>query len=294
MSAAATIGLVTPNLNYAKSLARTLDSVLGQNYPRLDYLVIDDGSTDGSREILERYQQRGLRWEPGPQRGQYPALNHGLARVAGDILGWINSDDILLPWTLRTVAEIFTAFPEVEWVMGAPAVIQDDAVVEVAPVRPLLQEALALGLYSGGNWGLVQQESCFWRRGLWERAGALREDLAFAADFELWTRFAQHAELTTCSAVLGGFTVHATNRSRVNSDRYAADVAHVVDALAPSDRRRRRNLQRAHDRYLRWRRIPGVKGFVRRLDGLAGRDGPVLRRDVAANRFVLGRELVFP
>jgi glycosyltransferase involved in cell wall biosynthesis len=287
------ISLVTPNYNYGRTLARTLDSVLAQNYPALDYLVLDDGSTDDSVEILRR-RRGAFRWDRHANRGQYPTINRGFAETTGEIMGWINSDDILLPWTLQTVAEIFTAFPEVEWITGAPAVIQNDAIHEVGPTRPFAQTALRLGCYGGGSWGVVQQESTFWRRRLWERAGPLREDLRFAADFELWTRFARHAELAASATVLGGFTIHANNRSRVNRDRYAAEIAGVAAELSPADRAARARLQRGHERYLRWKPVLGVKGLVRRLGGLVDLDGQVIRRDVDANRFILARERVCP
>jgi len=288
------ISLVTPNLNYAQTLARTIDSVLDQGYPALDYVVMDGGSTDDSLRILQGYSSRKLRLQTNPDHGQYPVINQGFALTTGEIMGWVNSDDILLPWTLRTVAEIFSAFPDVDWIMGSPAVIQDDAIHEVAPPRPRARALLQLGLYAGGEWGLVQQESCFWRRRLWERAGPLREDLRFAADYELWTRFAQHAELIVCAALLGGFTIHGSNRSRVNGTRYRDDIARVVAGLPPSLQTQRARLERWYRIYSHCRPLTGLKGLVRRASGLAALDGPVVRRDFATRQYVLTRELVFP
>jgi hypothetical protein len=294
MSAPPRIALVTSNFNYGRTLAATIDSVLNQSYPNLDYLVLDDGSTDDSVTVLERYAGRDFRWVRDRSGSQYRTLNRGFAETTGEIMGWINSDDILLPWTLRTVGEIFTAFPDVEWIMGAPAVIQRGAVQEVSPTRPFAREALELGLYCGGNWGIVQQESCFWRRRLWDRAGPLRTDLGFAADFELWMRFARHAELHTCAALIGGFTLHSGNRSRVNASRYREDIERAIQTLTPAQRHRRAQLQRWHDRYLRHRWLPGLKGAIRRIGGLVALDGPVIRRDLVAERFVDQRERVCP
>src|SRR5262245_2697732 len=125
------ISLVTPNLNYGKFLDRTLSSVLDQRYPSLDYIVVDAGSTDESVDILKARATSGLRWKVIPGIGQYDSINYGFAHSSGEIMGWINSDDMQLPWTLRTVAAIFAQFPDVEWIVGAPSVIQDGAVQEI-------------------------------------------------------------------------------------------------------------------------------------------------------------------
>jgi glycosyltransferase involved in cell wall biosynthesis len=289
-----TISLVTPNLNYGRHLRRTITSVVDQNYPALDYVVIDGGSTDESVDILQTCTSPQLRWEYMPGVGQFASINHGFAKTDGEIMGWINSDDILLPWTLQTVGDIFTAFPEIDWIMGAPSVIQGDAIHEVAAARPFAQSALGLGLYGGGRWGIVQQESCFWRRRLWEKAGPLREDLRFAADFELWIRFARNVELATCTAVLGGFTIHGSNRSRVNGQRYTDEIAGVVASLPAEERNERERLDHWHARYERNRWLPGLKRLVRHVGRLASLDGPVIRRDVVGNCYVLAREAVCP
>jgi glycosyltransferase involved in cell wall biosynthesis len=288
------ISIVTPNLNYGKFLNRTLASVLDQDYPELEYFVIDGGSTDESLRVLESQASRGVRWQMVPKLGQYASINHGFASTSGKIMGWLNSDDMHLPWTLHTVAAIFEAFPDVDWIVGAPSVIQNGAVQEVASARPFSREALALGLYSGGPFGLVQQESCFWRRRLWDHAGPLSEKCGLAADFDLWMRFARRAELVACTMLLGGFSVHSANRSRVQRDRYGNDVASLVAALPAADRARRNILAQWHRRYDRWRSFIGIKGCIRRLGGLASHQGLVIRRDLDSERFVLTRECVFP
>jgi glycosyltransferase involved in cell wall biosynthesis len=288
------ISIVTPNLNYGKFLNRTLASVLDQGYPGLEYLIIDGGSTDESVRVIESQASRGLRWEVLPGLGQYASINRGFANTSGEIMGWLNSDDIHLPWTLRTVAAIFEAFPDVNWIVGVPSVIQDCAVQSVAPARPFSREALALGLYTGGDFGLVQQESCFWRRRLWNRVGPLSEKCGLAADFDLWMRFARHAELVACAALLGGFTVHSANRSRLLQERYWSDIACLIAALPAADRARRNTLARWHRRYVRWRSFVGIKGCVRRLGGLVTQKGAVIYRDLDNERFMLTREFVFP
>ncbi len=285
------VSLVTPNLDYGRHLPATLDSILGQSYPNLDYIVVDGGSRDDSVEIV---RARGVRLLVEPGLGQYESINLGFAQTTGEIMGWLNSDDIHLPWTLRAVAGIFAAFPEVDWIMGAPAVIQAGVVQRVHSPRPFLREAIRLGLCTGADFGQVQQESCFWRRSLWEKAGPLRPECGLAADFELWTRFARHAELIACEALLGAFTRHAGNRSITSAPSYRRSVAGVIAGFSRGELAARAKLHAANRRYLRLRRWPGLKRLTRTLDGLTGLSAPVLRRDLAGDRYALVHEPVFP
>lgn len=110
-----TLSIITPSFNQADFLEATLHSVLGQGYPKLDYRVIDGGSTDDSREILRRYSDQLTYWCSEPDQGQYDAINKGFRHSSGDIMAWINSDDMYTPWAFQVVNEIFSTLPEVEW-----------------------------------------------------------------------------------------------------------------------------------------------------------------------------------
>ena len=110
------ISLVTPSYNQGHFLESTLLSVLSQDYPNLQYIVMDGGSTDSSAAIIEKYAGRLAYSCSEKDNGQYDAINRGFARATGEIMAWINSDDMYFPWTLRVVSDIMTAFPEVEWV----------------------------------------------------------------------------------------------------------------------------------------------------------------------------------
>lgn len=285
------ISIVTPNLNYGHFIGHTIGSVVSQSYPKLDYIVVDGGSCDDSGKIV---RDHGVRLLVKPGLGQYESINLGFTLTSGEIMGWLNSDDIHLPWTLRAVAEIFANFPEVNWVMGAPSIIQSGVVQRVQAPRPFLREALQLGLCSGSDFGQVQQESCFWRRSLWDKAGPLRPECGIAADFELWTRFARHSDLTSCEALLGGFTRHADNRSVASATAYRESIADAIAGLTTEQLARRANLLSANRRYQKLRRWPGLKRLTRTLDDLVGLTGPVLRRDLVGERFTLVNEPVFP
>ena len=118
--------IATPSLNQADYLDRTIESVLGQNYPTLQYWVQDGASTDHTSEVLERWRDRGLDFESAPDEGQADAINKGLSRVEGEIMAWLNSDDLLLPGSLRAVAEVFSQRPDVDVVYGHRILIDED------------------------------------------------------------------------------------------------------------------------------------------------------------------------
>jgi hypothetical protein len=267
-----------------------MHSVLEPAYPNLEYMVLDGGSTDESARVLARYSKRLAFSRQERDAGPYSAVNEGLARAGGEIFAWLNSGDTYHPWTLRVVAEVFTLFPQIEWLTGVPTKVQDGAVHAVAPLRPYPRKLLRLGLFAGGEFGLVQQESCFWRRSLWESAGGLLEArYSLAADFELWTRFARRAELYCCSTVLAGFTIGGDNRSLVHKDRYAEEVDMVVNSLSPVEHRERESLLRSIRVYRACRPYTGLKGLSKRLSGLSRELGPVIRRDFASHGYQLER-----
>ena len=228
---------MTPSLGQAAFLEDALRSVLDQDDAALEYVVADGGSTDGSVEIIRRHADRLAAWWSEPDEGHADAVNRGFARTSGEIMGWLNSDDRLLPRSLEIVRELFTRFPEMQWLTsGFPATIDEAGrLVRVNRTLGVAREPYLLGLNGLQPWStssFVQQESTFWRRSLWEAAGG-RLDPSYepAADFELWVRFFQHAELWTVDTPLGAFRVHANQRSTAQLARYREQA---VRALPPS------------------------------------------------------------
>jgi glycosyltransferase involved in cell wall biosynthesis len=181
------ITIVTPSLNQAAYLERTIRSVLDQGYPDLEYLVFDGGSTDGSVEILQQYDGQITYWESEPDRGQSHAVNKGFERATGEIVGWINSDDYYLPGAFATAAAAFEANPEADWVCGACRYLNPDGSLETVWRPRLPRGPRAAWAYE--PW-YVPQASSFWRRSTLERIGGLREDFHFAMDVELGLRLA--------------------------------------------------------------------------------------------------------
>lgn len=233
MSHYPSISLVTPSLNQAQYLEQTLISVINQQYAPLEYIVIDGGSTDGSPDILRRYASRISHWVSEPDTGQAQAINKGFACATGSIFGWLNSDDILLPGTLRAVGEIFARYPQIAWITSWGANMDENGgnlriIRTPGMFRPLIKR----GWHHGRLLGFVRQESTFWRRELWDAAGGyVNEDKHYAMDYELWQRFAAHADLVTAQTTFGAFRVHRAQKT-AQLGRYYREIGVRIPAAA--------------------------------------------------------------
>lgn len=228
------ISIVTPSYNQGQFLERTLRSVLSQGYPNLEYIIIDGGSTDNSVEIIRRYEPWLAYWVSQPDRGMYDAINKGFARSTGEVMAWLNSDDMYTPWALQVVAEIFAQHrARVHWLSGLPGSwTPDNKLVTVHARTRYNRRLLALGAYRGGSLGWVQQESTFWSRTLWEQVGGcIREEFRLAGDFDLWRRFALHTPLYVAQTVLSGFRTHGAQQTAHLIDSYHAEVERSLQGV---------------------------------------------------------------
>jgi glycosyltransferase involved in cell wall biosynthesis len=228
---ALTISIVTPSYNQGDYLEACMRSILDQRYPNLEYVIMDGGSRDRSPEIIRKYQAQLAHWESHPDAGHYDAINRGFAHTSGEIMAWLNSDDLYTPWTLATVSEIFAQNPEVEWITTLHPVIWNERgqAVGVTNVTGYSRDSFFRGgnlpapPWNGRFW--IQQESTFWRRSLWNRAGGkLDVSYSLAADFELWARFYQHADLFGVGAVLGGFRMHHSQKTATQLRQYLVEA----------------------------------------------------------------------
>jgi len=212
------ITIVTACFNHEKYVGETIESVLSQGYPNLEYIVINDGSTDGSERVIQKYADRLTffeTWE-GYRKTVATALNRGFERSTGEIMGWINSDDKLMPRSLFVIAEIFAQHANVEWITGVATTLNHQSnIVQVHPYRKNRYDYLA------GNWSVIQQESTFFRRSLWEKAGGKLDDSYIQAfDSELWSRFFLHAEHYHVNTLLGAYRLIGQSRSIRAKDEF--------------------------------------------------------------------------
>ncbi len=208
-AATPSVSIVTPSFNQRGFLEHTLLSVIEQGYPRLEYVVQDGGSRDGSEEVLERFRPRLHHVESRADGGLAHALNLGFARTSGEVMAYLNSDDLLLPGTLDYVARYFDEHPEVEVIYGHRVLI-DAQGLEIGRwiLPPHRNDQLLFADY-------VPQETLFWRRGIWDRAGGrVDESFQFAVDWELLLRFIDAgARMVRVPRFLGAFRVHSQQKT---------------------------------------------------------------------------------
>ena len=230
------VSLVTPTFNQAQHLEETIDSVLAQDVPELEYIVVDGGSTDGTVDILRRHERRLAWWCSERDRGQVEALNKGFARATGAIFGFINSDDVLLPGALRAVLDAF-ARPETDLVYGG--VEWMDARSQTLGFHHGRISSLAEVLDIYGVWWRERQwvqPEVFFRRALKERVGQFDERYNLAFDFDFWVRcFEAGAVVTSLPQTLVRFRLHADQKSSASgkaADEIRAVVRRHLDAGA--------------------------------------------------------------
>ncbi len=175
------ISIVTPSYNQAQYLEETILSVLGQRYPRLEYIVVDGGSTDGSVDIIKRYQDKISYWASEKDRGQVHALNKGIERATGDIFGFLNSDDLYLPGTFSAVTAYFTSHPDCDWLCGDTVMFGEGHATELISARVPRTAAQAL------SWDYkAPQPGQFWKRDV--IAGGFSEEWPYDFDHDMYVR----------------------------------------------------------------------------------------------------------
>lgn len=260
------ISVVTPSFNLQPYFAPTLDSVCANLRPGDEYFVIDGGSTDGSVDVIRRYAGRLTGWVSEPDRGYADALAKGFARATGDVLCWINAGDLLLAGALDAARDALAS-------TGSDMIFGDDFYIDEAGKvisfsRGYVRDLRAAMLF--GGWTPLQ-DACFWRRSLYDRVGGLDPALRYAADYDLFLRFATGGTTTYVPKTFSAFRRHDRQKS----------IAGVVAYRAERAAARRRQLARTggpagtqtlktlwHGAAVRWRVHVAQRGWTR--DDLAG------------------------
>jgi GT2 family glycosyltransferase len=217
------MSIVTPSYQHGRYVERTIFSVVSQQYPDLEYVVQDGGSTDGTLDVLQRFDGKLSGWVSEPDVGQADAINRGFSRTTGEIMAWLNSDDLLLPGALAYVGRYFARHPEVDVVYGNRRLIDEDDGEIGIWVLPKHDDLMLT------NVDYVPQETLFWRRRVWELAGG-RMDPGFhyALDWDLLLRFREvGAKIVRLPRFLGAFRVHDEQKTTAQETVGAAECARL-------------------------------------------------------------------
>jgi len=216
------VSIVTPSFNQATFLEQTLRSVLEQDYPNLEYIVIDGGSRDGSLEIIQKYADQLSYWQSQPDQGQTDAINQGFAHASGEIFAWLNSDDLLLPGAVSAAVRALQAHPEAAMVYG-------DALLINAEGKTIGKFPAAQTDYRKLRRGYVHipQQASFFRADLWRQVGPLDVSFYFAMDYDLWVRLAALAPLVYVPQLWAAFRLHGAGKSIAADDRCWPEMLRV-------------------------------------------------------------------
>lgn len=207
-------------------MEQTILSVLEQNYPNLEYVIIDGGSSDDSVKIIRKYEKYLAYWVSESDKGMYHALQKGFSRTTGEIMGWINSDDMYHWGAFSVVSEIFSQHRQIDWLSGIPTIFDEKG--RTVNIRHFFNYSRFGFLMQNRQW--IQQESTFWRKSLWEKAGGyISENYRLAGDFELWMRFFRYSKPVVVNALIGGFRVRKTGQlSIAQKESYIAEANEII------------------------------------------------------------------
>ncbi len=240
-SALPTITIVTPSFNQGDFVEWTIRSVFDQRYPKLEYIFMDGGSTDSTLERVESYRDQFAHFESGPDGGQSAAIAKGFEYATGEIMAYLNSDDVLLPGTLNFVAEYFRLHPDVDFIYGHRCNVNELNVVTGYWILPAHLNFIMR------RWDWIPQESCFWRRSLFEKMGNIDPSYRFAMDYDLFVRYMLVGKFRRVNRFMAAFRIHQNAKTTTQLDTIGFN-----------------EIGRVYSKYKIWR-IPLLGGWFRVL-----------------------------
>lgn len=228
------ISIITACYNMENYIEQTIRSIIDQNYPNLEYIIIDGGSSDNTINIVKKYLHKIDLLISEPDEGQYYAIRKGIDRATGDIIAWLNADDSYFPWTLRVVGKVFQNY-NIKWLCGLPSFLDEEGLLTKIYNNPSAKPCHAIrnGWFRKNGYGFLQQESMFWRKELWEKSGGLDLKYNLAADYKLWTKFATQAELWTINLPLASFRLRKNSRSKISEKEYLNEIEKIIVEYKP-------------------------------------------------------------
>lgn len=217
------ITVVTPSFNQLQFLERTIRSVIDQNYPNLEYIIIDGGSTDGSVDIIRRYENRLAYWISEPDQGQTDAINKGLRKATGEWVAWQNSDDIYYPGVFHELAIAANKFNQADLIIGNMMLIDesDNPLRDICFVKPTYNALLAEGM-------VLTNQSAFWRRSLHEGIGLLDENLHYGFDYEWFLRLSENTKGVHVNQLWGGYRLHDETKTNLNPQNFVDEYQIIL------------------------------------------------------------------
>jgi len=248
------VSIVTPSYNQAKYLNQTMQSVLAQDYPRVEYIVIDGASTDGSVEIIKKYQDKLAYWVSEKDGGQAEAINKGFAKATGEIIAWLNSDDYYLAGAVSSAVRIFQQNPEVVLVYGNMLAVdaRGETFNTFAYSQLTLEDLLCFQI--------IGQPAVFMRTSALRKAGGLDAHFHFMLDHHLWVKIARHGKILHQNEIWAAARYHAEAKNRAQAAKFGAEAFRILEwaageeSLAPAfrrvARRARASAHRVNARYL--------------------------------------------
>jgi glycosyltransferase involved in cell wall biosynthesis len=238
------ISIITPSLNQARFIETTIQSVLDQGYPKLEYIVVDGGSTDGTLEILKKYEKH-LTWSSQKDKGQSEAINKGFRQARGEVLAFINSDDCYEPDALHKVGNYFALHSEAHWVTGKCRIIDEQGnekrklITQYKNIWLMLRSYKVLLVLD-----YISQPATFWRRIIIERIGYFDENEHLSMDYDFSLRAGKQFPLHVLNKYLAAFRVHPTSKSRQIREHFSSDL---IIARRHTNSRILHNLHQLHN-----------------------------------------------
>jgi glycosyltransferase involved in cell wall biosynthesis len=215
--ASPTISIVTPSFNQGAYIERTIRSVFGQGYPNLQYVVMDGGSTDNTLNALQPYLPDLHHFSSQPDAGQADAIARGFDQTSGEVMAYLNSDDLLAPGTLHFVATYFQEHPEVDFIYSHRCIIDADDRVVGYWYLPFHNNYLMRRL------DLIPQETCFWRRSLFDAVGNVDRSYQFAMDYDLFVRMMDNGKFRRVNRFLAAFRQHQSSKTSRHYETVGAE-----------------------------------------------------------------------
>ncbi len=206
------ISIITPSFNQAVFLEKTILSVLNQNYPNLEYIIIDGLSTDNSVEIIKKYSKHLTYWVSEKDEGQADAINKGFRKASGEIISWLNSDDLLHEKALFKIADAFQNNTEAKFIYGQTLEMQNN---DILPLKKAPTDKLPLRYFYEFPYG---QASCFYKKECLEKVGYLDKKFNFCMDYDLFVRIAGNYKMFQINSIISHFRWHANSKSTLIGD----------------------------------------------------------------------------